>query len=249
MLKLIKYELRGNLLIIAGICITVIVASLLLLTQRTSWGTSVTSVLSVLLSIATITIILISSLKLMSKYLHNDTGYLLFTLPQSGINILLSKLLTALIQITLVIAVTILGIWVSTSAPLNFSFLNNITFMGIIGVLFIYVWGIISFLAFIYFCMVIGKVALRNKMLGKIGSFIIFIMLTIGMGWLSTKLTYIFPQTINLNSSLFLKNVDLSVNISYSLFRINISNLIFNVLTFVTFFVGTAYMIDNKLDL
>lgn len=100
MFKLIKYELRGNLLTILGICITVMIVNLLLLTRRASWGTNVTSGLSVFLSIAAITIIFISALNLMSKYLHSDVGYLLFTLPQSGTKIILSKLITAIIQIT-----------------------------------------------------------------------------------------------------------------------------------------------------
>ena len=37
MFKLIKYELRANFLTILGICITVIIANLFLMTKKGSW--------------------------------------------------------------------------------------------------------------------------------------------------------------------------------------------------------------------
>ena len=249
MFKLIKYELRGNALTILGICITVLVGDLLLLTRRATWGTNPVSGLSTFLSIAAVTIIIISSFNLMNKYLHNDTGYLLFTLPQSGTNIILSRLLTALIQITLVIVVAILGICLTSMTHLDFSFLNYIKISGITFAIAIYIWTIITLLTFIYFCMVIGKVALRNKRLGKIGSFIIFILLTIALTWISIKLKDIFPQTITFNGSSLFKNIDIYNNNINLISHINISKLIFDALTFVAFFKGTTYMIDNKLDL
>lgn len=249
MLRLIKYELRGNFLTILGICITVIVANLLLLTRRTAWGTPTIGGLSVFLSIVAITIIFISAFSIMSKYLHNDTGYLLFTLPQSGTNIMLSKLLTSLIQITLVTVVAFLGVYLTTITDLDFKFLNYIKISGVIYIIAICLWGILTLLNFIYFCMVIGKVALRNKRLGKIGSFIIFILLSIALAWLSARLSDIFPQGIVFDMSLIFKNVDWSKNVSIPSVLIPISSLIFDILTFVGFFMGTAYMLDNKLDL
>ena len=248
MFKLIKYELRGNLLTILGICITVTVANLLLLTRRSAWGLDLTSNLSVFLSIAAITIIFISSLNLMSKYLHTDAGYLLFTLPQSGSKIILSKLLTALIQITLVIIVTVLGICLTSITALDFKFLSYIKFSGVVYALVLYIWGNIYFLTFIYFCMVMGKVALRNKRLGKIGSFILFIVLALGLAWLESKLSGIFPQTINISYSSFFNNVSWQ-NSHISFIPINISKAVFDIFTFVALFKATAYMLDNKLDL
>ncbi|MBC8060650.1 MAG: hypothetical protein H7Y18_08285 [Clostridiaceae bacterium] len=249
MLKLIKYELRGNLLTILGICITVMVANLLLITRKAAWETDVIIGASICLSIVAITIIFISALNLMSKYLYNDTGYLLFTLPQSGMKIMLSKLLTALIQITLVIVVTSLGVCFTLGSPLDFSFFNYITVKGILVFTFIYIWMTISLLSFIYFSMVMGKVALRNKKLGKIGSFIIFILLSVALFWIESKLTGIFPQTINFDISSLFKNSDLINNNLDSISKITISNLIFEILTFAAIFIGTTYMIDNKLDL
>lgn len=112
----------------------------------------------------------------------------------------------------------VLGICLTSITHLDFKFLNYIKFSGVIYTIVLYVWGNIYFLTFIYFCMVIGKVALRNKRLGKIGSFILFIALTLQN-----------PHIV--------------------FFPINISKLVFDILTFVALFKATAYMIDNKLDL
>ena len=102
MFKLIKYELRSTFLTILGICISVIIANLFLMTKKDSWDMNAVTGLSVCLIIGAIIVIFISSLKIMSKYLHEDSGYLLFTLPQSGTSIITSRLITALIQISIV---------------------------------------------------------------------------------------------------------------------------------------------------
>jgi len=248
MFKLIKYELRGNFLTILGIFIAIIIGNLLLIPKRADWATEAITGFSVILSIVAITIIFISSLNLMSKYLHNDSGYLLFTLPQSGTKIILSRIITALIQINLVIIVASLGIYLATGVSFSFSFLDYITIKGIRVGIALYLCLNIYLLTFIYFCMIMGKVALRNKRVGKIGSFILFILLTLGMLWLESKLRGIFPQSLSVNYSTFFKDIVLrSENVTF--IPINISNLIFEFLTFAAFFKGSTYMIDNKLDL
>ena len=92
MFKLVKYELRANFLTIIGICITVIVANLLLMTKKDTWSVAVPA-LSVCFTIGALIVIFIASLKIMSQYLHGDSGYLLFTLPQSGKSIMASRLI------------------------------------------------------------------------------------------------------------------------------------------------------------
>ena len=111
---------------------------------------------------------------------------------------------------------------------------------------------IISFLTTIYFCMVIGKVALKGKKIGKVGSFVIFILLSMLISWLSFKLITVLPQTLNLSNfsisnSSNLLNSDFSV--SGGEFNINIAQTIFNIITFIVLFISTSYLIDKKLDL
>jgi len=100
--------------------------------------------------------------------------------------------------------------------------------------------------------MVIGKVALKNKKLGKIGSFILFIILSSLMSWLTFKIGTAFPQTLNLGGS----SLNNSFNTGTSNFtisnlglNINIASTLFEIIAFAGFFFSTSYLIDKKLDL
>ncbi|MBZ9686107.1 hypothetical protein G9F72_007145 [Clostridium estertheticum] len=251
MFKLIKYELRSTALTILGICITVIVANLLLMTKKGSWDVAVPG-LSICLTIGAIIVIFIASLKIMSKYLHGDEGYLLFTLPQSGTSILTSRLITALIQISIVIFVSLLMFYLIVPEEINLSFFKALTVSQILFSIIAYIWSIVSSLTFIYFCMVIGKVAFKGKKLGKIGSFIIFMLISIAISWLSFKIVALFPQTLNLGDSSIANNFtssNSSVQTFGGEFNINIASAIFDIITFVGFFITTTYLIDKKLDL
>ncbi|MBU3090509.1 hypothetical protein KPL35_00175 [Clostridium sp. CF011] len=252
MFKLIKYELRSTFLTIIGVCISVIIANLFLMTKKDTWDGNTVMGLSICLIIGAIIVIFISSLKIMSKYLHGDSGYLLFTLPQSGVSIMASRLITALIQISIVAFVSILMFYLTIPEEMDLNFLKDIKSGLILFSIIQYIWRIVYSLTVIYFCMLIGKVALKGKKLGKIGSFINFIILTVAIGWLSTKITTQFPQTINLsnfsiNTTNNILNSDFTV--SGGAFNINIAGAIFQVITFVGLFITSTYLIDKKLDL
>ncbi|MBU3072780.1 hypothetical protein [Clostridium estertheticum] len=251
MFKLVKYELRANFLTIIGICITVIVASLLLMTQKGTWSSTAILALSGCLIIGSVIVIFIASLKIMSKYLHNDSGYLLFTLPQSGMSIITSRLLASLIQISIIVAVSFFMSYLTLTDKIDFSFLGDIKPGLILYSIINYVGGIIYFLTIIYFCMVIGKIALKGKKIGKIGSFVIFIILSIVIGWLSSKITNLLPQNLNFSDfSINTTNVlNFGTTASESAFNINLAGAIFDIIVFIGLFMGTSYLIDKKLDL
>ncbi|WP_291634287.1 hypothetical protein [Clostridium sp.] len=251
MFNLVKYELRATILTILGICTTVIIANLLLMTKKGSWDTTGIVGLSMFLAVGAIIVIFISSMKIMSKYLHEDSGYLLFTLPQSGISIITSRLITALIQISIVSLVSFSMFYLNLPDEI-LSYFKDLQLGVIVYNIFSSTWATLYFLMLIYFCMVIGKVALKGKKLGKIGSFIIFIIISLGISWLSLKLTTLFPQTINLGGSAIANNFGASnsgFSLSVTAPIINIASAIFDIIIFVGFFITTSYLIDNKLDL
>jgi len=252
MLKLVKYELRSTFFTILGICISVIAANLFLMTKKNSWDNDAIIGLSVTLIIGALIVIFISSLKIMSKYLHGHEGYLLFTLPKSGTSIMTSRLITALIQTSIVAFVSFLMLYFAIPVEIDLSIFKDVKFSAILYSIILYIWGIVSLLTFIYFCMVIGKVALKGKKLGKIGSFIIFIILSGAISWLSYKLGTIFPQTLNLSGSSIVNSFQSSapgLSISNEFLNVNIAQNIFEIVYFIGFFISSSYLIDNKLDL
>lgn len=251
MFKLIKYELRANFLTIIGICITVIIASLLLMTKKGTWPLAVPG-LSVCFTIGSMIVIFIASLKIMSQYLYGDSGYLLFTLPQSGTSIMASRLLAALIQISIVAIVSILMFYLTVTKKIDFSSIfKDIKISSMIGYIISYIWSIVSFLTIVYFCMVSGKVALKGKKIGKVGSFVIFIILSMVISWLSFKLIAVLPQTLNLSNFSIANGSVLNSDLTASsgAFTINIAQTIFDIIVFIGLFMTTSYLIDKKLDL
>ena len=252
MLNLIKYELRSTFLTILGICVSVILGSLFLIIKRNDWDMNMILGLSVTLIITALVVIFISSLKIISKYLYEDSGYLLFTLPQSGKSIMTSRLITALIQTSIVVFVCLLMFYLTIASEVDLNFLKEFKFNVILFTITQYIWGIFSSLTLIYFSMIIGKVALKGKKLGKIGSFIIFIVISSVIGLLSFKINTIFPQTFNLGDFSMIANYKVSTldfTGSNGAVAVNIASMIFDIITFVVFFISSSYLIDKKLDL
>ena len=252
MFKLIKYELRSTFFTILGICISVIAANLFLMTKKNSWDNDAIIGLSVTLVIGALIVIFISSLKIMSKYLHGHEGYLLFTLPKSGTSIIISRIITAIIQTSIVIFVSLLMLYLTIPVEIDLSFLRDIKLSVILFAIVLPIWGIVSSLTFIYLCMVIGKVALKGKKLGKIGSFIIFIIISGLTSWLSYKIGSIFPQSINLSGFSLGNGFRVSapgLALFGEVLNVNIAQIIFEIVTFIGFFTSASYLIDNKLDL
>jgi ABC-2 type transport system permease protein len=234
MFNLIKYELRGKFLTILGICLTVIIGNLFLLTKVGSWEIGV-PVLSGFLGSSALIVICLSSLTLMSDYLYDDQGYLLFTLPQSGVAIMASRLIAAVIQIGIVTIVSALMFCLLDQGRILNIILHHVAVAELLYSILMHLWTIVSALTFIYFCMVVGRVALKGKKLGKIGSFIIFFLLSIAKAGVTLIIADSFPQIVQLQS--------------VTAMTINIGSIIFDIITFVILFMATSYLLEHKVEL
>ena len=238
MFNLIKYELRGRLLTITGICLTIIMGNLFLMTQMGSGGIGVT-VLSTILGIGGLVVIFISSLTLMSDYLYNDQGYLLFTLPQSGVSLTASRLIAAVIQISIVTIVSVIMFFLIDQGRILNSILQGTEVHEILTSVLMYLWTIVSALTFIYFCMVVGKITFKGKKIGKIGSFIIFFLFSGVRNWLS-----------GINSNFFPKIVQFDLLTAFNTsFTMNVGNTVFEIAIFGILFMATSYLLEHKVDL
>ncbi len=234
MLNLIRYELRGKFLTLLGISLTVIMGNLFLILKNGTGGTGV-AVLSVFLGIGALVVIFIASLTLMSDYLYDNQGYLLFTLPQSGVSIMASRLIAAVIQISIVTLVSMLMFCLIDQGRMFNAILRDVELPELMYSLLMCIGTIVSTLTLIYFCMVVGKIALKGKMLGKIGSFIIFIVFSIVRTGLTVITANFFPQIVEVNS--------------VTTITMNIGSTLVDVIIFVVLFIGTSYLLEHKVDL
>lgn len=254
MFNLIKYELKGyykDFIIAVGI---IALISAFLLTRVNVWSPNSITGCSFMISFAAGVVVFVWNIKIFSRDMYEDTGYLLCTLPERGYSILGSKLISSFIQSLVVGAIALVFNFIvfksSNMWSVDFSImLRDITqnlnpgfvvFM-IVTSLFQYFY----FLTIIYFSISLSKVAIKKKKMGKMGGFIIFIIISIVLGKITQVLMDTFPQSININllstKSHFFMRGD-------QIMPINISVAIFSIVAFIAMFSVTSYIIEKKLD-
>lgn len=250
MFNLIKYELKGyykDFIIILG---AIAALNVLLYTRINTWPEGSVAALSFLITFAAAVVVFIWNIRLFSRDLYEDSGYLLFTLPQSGYSILGAKIITSIVQGLIVGAVALIFNYISFHGigQFNIEFgliMRNISpkFIAesIVASLFEYIY----FLTTIYFSIALSKVAIKKKKVGKLGGFIIFIIVSIIVAKITQIIVDIFPQTFNLN--ILTAQSQLAMYGAH-IIPINIAAMILNVILFVLMFIATAYIIENKID-
>lgn len=250
--KYIKYEIKGSYKFVLGVLALV----LILMTGIYLKGFEKLGVIGGLVGIA-IVIGYIAELyyivDLFRKELYEDRGYLTFTLPLSGKQIIASKLIVSILWI-FVLGFGTLGYFLilfrndinigQIEIELLKEFLPQMIYYG----LYMLIYGI-NTLLLIYLSMTLGRVAIRNKKLGGLW-FIIFLaffaFVQIGYNYLYQE----FPYYLNL-SGLDLININ---NISGITIRsgpiyMNLATAIYTILISVVSFFTTSYLVENKIDI
>lgn len=282
MRKYMKYEIKGTYKFILGILAIVIIASTIIqlnvlkeLDNPTSLGNSngVTGFGAILLIISILVIFgafltaifyIIGSFR---KELYEDRGYLTFTLPLTGNQILASKLIVSMLWYGVLglgivlynILLTLIldgGKFIEVLKQLKGVIGINLISFGIIAII-----SVVMTLILIYFSIALSRVSIRNKRIGGIW-FIIFIVLNSLMGFLTVKVSEILPYYLNLDSFKILHYYDLNMIASMngkigSLILtgnnlnsyVNIFGILIQIVVIVAGFLGTGYLMENKIDL
>ena len=257
MWNLIKYELKSyfkELTILVG---TVVFLNLILLTRVGVWPREAITAFTFLIAFVSSIVIFIWNISLYNRDMYGNTGYLMFTLPQKGYSILTSKLLSSLIQMVSVNVISLIFIIWNVSKINDFAQIFKIAkeslnssaiILGMVSTFYQYIYLLI----FIYFCITISKVAIRNKKTGKLGAFVLFVLISIVFGKLGSWISELFPYSINIKiitDQAFQQlsqyaNLTVTPNLPF-----NIAYCIFNIITFIGFFIATSYLLEHKMDL
>lgn len=282
MRKYMKYEIKGTYKFILGILAIVIIASTIIqlnvlkeLDNPTSLGNSngVTGFGAILLIISILVIFgafltaifyIIGSFR---KELYEDRGYLTFTLPLTGNQILASKLIVSMFWYAVLglgiilynVFLTLIlggGKFIEGLKQLKGVIGINLISFGIIAII-----SVVMTLILIYFSIALSRVSIRNKRIGGIW-FIIFIVLNSLMGFLTVKVSEILPYYLNLDSFKILHYYDLNMIASMngeigSLILmgnnlnsyVNIFGILIQIVVIIAGFLGTGYLMENKIDL
>lgn len=285
----IKYELKGTykimLAIFAVASISTTILQLKIATSMFYNGSLVDSKnMAGGLAIIIITIIILIATAISSfvyltnsyrKELDEDRGYLTFTLPLTGNQILGSKLVVAIfwyiVQIlaiflyNLILAVTIYGKHLQEILNIILSDFN----LSFISVMLSNVISISLTMILVYFAITLSRVTFKNKRLGGVW-FIIFLILDFTISTLIAKIAMIIPYFINLNTFAIAKINDLKNLIpggsNTSLLNAissgqltfvsedlviytSVVGVILTIVAIVGVFLATGYLVEKKINL
>lgn len=277
MTKYIKYEIKGTYKVILGIIAVVLIISTVLYNHMDKGKTSfMLGPFMLMFGAFLVTFLyIVNSFK---KELYEDRGYLTFTLPLTGKQIVGAKMIVALMWFILLGIIGTLYIFfmimkmtkpgvVLGEVVMEFSSLNSIGFLREILIIFIsnfIIW--IMTLTLVYFSMTLSRVTFRSRKIGGMW-FIIFLVLNIIVGYIGVKIVQVFPYYLDLttfklvNQSIVERYLEFS-SFEYMSFNgssmimsgggksfINIASTIYMTIIIIFAFLSTGYILENKVDL
>ncbi|NLP46109.1 MAG: hypothetical protein GX347_03565 [Epulopiscium sp.] len=286
--KYIKYEIKGSYKFILGIITILLVAFSLIqmniykLSQQsnavqnlkvTPFITGISG-LVVFGAFLTAFFYIIGSFR---KELYENRGYLTFTLPLTGNQIVGAKFIVAMmwfiiLGLFVVVYNLLLGSiifsndWIANMKDI-IQLLREILNQGTIALGVLGILSSIMTLILIYFSITVSRVSIRNKKLGSLW-FVLFLILNGVIAYVILKINTIFPYYMDINvfeishiDNVNLDNVNfvsqtvknmgspILLNDNCCNAYINITGLITKILITIGSFLGTGYLIENKIDL
>lgn len=258
MLNLIKYEfIKKSKLIVITLIMTLAI-NLLLITRGAGGSVIFLSFFPMVMSVFYI----VDIIKLYSDDLNKKSGYMLFMTPNSGYKIIISKILTAIIEgfallLLYFIYVLINGAYILYVAGnnVNFSFneiiysINNLlsgslgfnlghVFMFLItGLLFL-----VSFLTTAYTAMTIRKSIFSEIKFGGALSFVIFLLINWAISSVSKEIFNIFTPYYNF---IDITSRTTATDLVYIFMPINVLSLI----QIVILTLCSGYLLEKKINL
>lgn len=255
MLKFMKYEIRGTYRFIMMLILAILGAStgfqLSALRRPEEYINGFPVFLPLLLGLiifgafVTAFFYIVNSFR---KELYEDRGYLTFSLPISGKQIVGTKLVIALmwsviIGLSMIVYNMILGSilfgvnWIEGFRELIKTIPTGIELsIGFSGLL-----STISSLLLIYFSITLSKVSIKNKKIGGLW-FILFLVLSAIVNFLSLKVASIFPYYFDLNQFRIVEG-------TMGIIGYNISAMVFSIIVAIATFFATSYLIDKKVEI
>lgn len=280
MFKLIKYEIRGAYKFVSATILLVAIAmaamqySIYKLDNAFVGESAGTNLVVFQLLLPLLIIIMMAAgiafivylIQSFRKELYEDRGYLTFTLPLNGSQILAAKFLTAIFW-TLVFGIVLIGInafvfsmlfdsFIIEQMSYQFRILFKEIGRGVMAGGFIYI--VVSSLAsllIVYFSISLSKVAIKNRRIGGLW-IIIFIFLQAIFDFIEIKLVNLFPVFRSLgqgplssNHNLTVTEFGLAIDVMTGSPVFSVTSIIYWIVLGIGMFLLTSYLLDRKIEL
>lgn len=261
MLKLLKYEFKGNLKDIITLLLTIIMLYAICMIALYNGYKTISLVVSILSAISVVITAVIVSIQIFTKDLREESKTLKFTLPIGPTDIIISKMIFSYL-ITLICSVLTFILLISMITNPKMGLGVNIDalagLMGIKEVIFLIISGsaeCIFFLALVYFSIVITRMPINNNRISMFFAIPVYIVLQNIISLISLFINKYIPATFNLGFKVFL-NIDvkstgngLSGSIIPKLASINIVGFIFYIAIFIILMRTMINIMRRKADI
>ncbi|MFD3158646.1 hypothetical protein ACFIJ5_17655 [Haloimpatiens sp. FM7330] len=266
MLKLIKYEIKGNYDKFIFIFAIMTILNLFFLSRIGSWRDYEVQKCMDFVYFGSVIAVLIFSIKSYSEAMYGQEGYLTFTIPLKSVDILNVKFIVTLFWFCISVILIYVFEKIKNNLLLEKDWLCNVTKDMSLSVKlsFIFVIFIVlcTLLILIYLSITTTKIAIKNRNINKFVGFIIFLGLLILIGAVDIYILQKFNKSIIINNGLDFNGYTNSIGLGYKeealkvsydlhthMGKLNIASAIYSVLVFIGLYTSTAYLIRNKLDL
>jgi len=242
MLKLIKYEIKTVWKDLIMILAVMALLNLALMTRVNIWKNDLVLGFSCLIFFGGLVAVFISNIRMITRDLKENTGYLLFTVPQSGYAIVGEKLIVSLIEVFFA------GI-IGMCFIVFFSSLVSGNSLGLPSVLqvIVFLYEYVSIIMFIYFVIAITRMIMKGRRLSGFVEVALFAALSFVSYKVAEVLNRIFPLKISLSG---VTNFQMSSsNVSYGINSYNIASGIFDIIVTMVLFVVVAYILEKKIEI
>ncbi|MDN5351896.1 MAG: hypothetical protein PWQ12_815 [Clostridiales bacterium] len=256
MLKLLKFEFNRKRLVLLIALAATLLGEVLALAKyysieasfRDFTGGEYLALLMVVLLIGFSILYLIDLIGLMRQDMFKQEGYMLFMTPNSGYKILGAKLLFAFLEgiamvgvyfVLLLINFELIGPQLFQLNLLDWHGIQSDEWILIVKVLFLVVFAIIEFALTVYFSFAIFKGLFNNNRFKGLITFGIFIGVSLIRGKIGDLLTQaIFGNTVVRE---FVVTTSIGPFINFSILE--------SLVWILILFLGTGYLIENKVNL
>lgn len=272
MLKYMKYEIKGSYKYILGILalVMILITGLYSYVSNVKEGSAAGNIfiaLSIMILFGTALATFLFIVGSFRKELYEDRGYLTFTLPLTGNQIVGSKLIVALLWFfILAIVIALYNVLMAFSfSPFELNLLDlfteitqNVSVLEIAYMLVTTVFSGVNMLILIYFSMALSKVTFRHKRIGALW-FVIFLILSGILGYGQMMISELLPYYLDLETfsieamtddsyNMNIENNGFSFGVNPSI-TTNLAGSLYIIILTVALFLGTGHLIEKKIDL
>lgn len=261
MFNLLKYEFLRK---YKSILMTIVITAVINLIAIYSTGEGGSTMMIGVFPIAMVFVYIFDVIKIYSDDINKISGYMLFMTPNSGYKIILSKIITAILEgigilllyFTLVVAN---GFYLMAKADFTVNINEIINFinrfldgsfgfdLGHVFVMFINIFiFIIGFIMTVYTAITIRKSIFSEIKFGGFLSFVIFILLNWSTTYLSSKILPLFTPVYE-NMVIIGRN-GVSVTVE-ELIVILLPMAALSIIESVLMIIGSGYLLEHKINL